>query len=56
MLAKQKQVGHVTGRGLTRAGKNRLSKLMVSSFFEDPAQLETAAPSLVQKLEKLAAP
>ena len=56
MLAKQKQWSRVTDRGLTQAGKNRLSKLMVSRFFENPTQLESAAPSLVQKLEKLAAP
>jgi hypothetical protein len=55
-LTPQERAAFVTERGLTQAGKDRLSKLMVGRFFEDPAQLENAAPSMVQKLEKLSAP
>ncbi len=55
-LTPQERAAFATESGLTDAGKDRISKLMVGRFFDDPAQLDAAAPALRGKLEKLAAP
>lgn len=41
---------------LTEAGKERIGKLMVGRFFRDPAQIDSTAPVIRGKLERLAAP
>jgi hypothetical protein len=41
---------------LTPAGKARISALLVGRFFRDPAQLDTIAPSIRGRIERMAAP
>jgi hypothetical protein len=42
--------------GLTDEGKSRLSKLIVGRFFDDPSTLDNTAGSIMQKLQRIAAP
>lgn len=44
-----------TGK-LTKAGRERVSALMLGRFFRDPEQLESVAPGVRQKIERMAAP
>lgn len=57
VVSPQEQAAFMTSDGeLTPAGKDRVSKLMLGRFFSDPAQLEAIAPSIRNKIERLAAP
>jgi hypothetical protein len=42
--------------GLTKAGRDRISQLVVGRFFRDPAQLDAIAPAVRAKVERMAAP
>lgn len=46
----------VEGHVLTKAGRDRVSALLVGRFFKDSAQLDNVAPSVRAKLERIAAP
>jgi hypothetical protein len=41
---------------LTKAGRERISQLMIGRFFRDPEQLDSIAPSVRAKVERVAAP
>ena len=41
---------------LTKAGRERIGQLMIGRFFSDPAQMESAAPSVRARIERMAAP
>jgi hypothetical protein len=45
-----------TGAILTKAGRDRISSLMLGRFFRDPATLDALPASIRNKLERLAAP
>ena len=56
VITDQEQAGLTKEDALTPAGKDRISKLMTARFFADPAQLDSLAPSLKNKVERIAAP
>src|SRR3990170_3107950 len=56
VIAPQERAGLAEADLLTRAGKERISKLILGRFFRDPAQLDTIPPSIRGKLERMAAP
>ena len=41
---------------LTPAGKERIQKLMTARFYRDPSQIDTIAPAVRAKVERIAAP
>lgn len=53
-LTPQDKAAFASESGLTQAGKDRISNLVVARFFDDPAEMDSAPPSLKTKLEKLA--
>jgi len=56
VISPQETAAYVSGDGLTADGKTRISKLMLGRFFRDADQLDRTAPSIRNKLERIAAP
>jgi len=56
VISPQESAAYMDKGVLTAEGKTRISKLMLGRFFRDPAQLDLTPPSLVNKLERIAAP
>ena len=61
VVSPQEQAAFLHGAGvkegeLTDAGKDRISQLVVGRFFKDPAQLDSIAPSVLAKVQRIAAP
>jgi hypothetical protein len=56
VIAKGQRAALANESQLTPAGKQRISQLMLGRFFENPAQLDHMAPSIRNKVERLAAP
>ena len=56
VITPQERAAFEDRNGLTKAGRDRIGQLMIGKFFRDPAQMEGLAPSLRQKLERIAAP
>ena len=56
VISPQERAQYASGDTLTQAGKTRISQLMLGRFFRDPAQLDTIAPAIKAKLERVAAP
>src|SRR3569833_2713513 len=57
VLTPQERAAFMTSEGeLTPAGKDRVQKLILGRFFEDPAQLDSIAPSVRNNVERIAAP
>ena len=56
VISPQESAAYVDRGLLTADGKTRISKLMLGRFFRDPAQLDTTAPALRNKIERIAAP
>jgi hypothetical protein len=56
VIAKGQRAALANEEQLTPAGKQRVSQLMLGRFFENPAQLDHMAPSIRNKVERLAAP
>lgn len=56
VISPQERAAYAGLHGLTDAGKDRISKLLVGRFFRDPAQLDSTPLSIRGKLERLAAP
>jgi hypothetical protein len=56
VISPQEQAAYVSEKGLTKAGRERINKLLLGRFFEDPAQLDSV-PAVVQaRLERVAGP
>ena len=56
VIGPQEQAAYVGAKGLTKQGRERINKLLLGRFFEDPAQLDSV-PSVVQaRLERVAGP
>jgi hypothetical protein len=56
IISPQEKGALVGKAGLTDAGKQRISNLVVGRFFDDPSQLDQTPASIRVKLERLAAP
>jgi hypothetical protein len=56
IISPQEKGALVGKAGLTDAGKQRISNLVVGRFFDDPSQLDQTPASVRTKLERLAAP
>jgi hypothetical protein len=56
VIGPQERAAYAKGSELTADGKTRISKLVLGRFFRDPAQLDNLAPSLRNKIERMAAP
>lgn len=57
VISKQERQGLLDDRGqLTAPAKDRISKLLLGRFFEDPEQLLQTPPALRNKLERIVAP
>lgn len=56
VIAPQERATFASETALTKAGRDRLAQLVVGRFFRDPAQLDSIAPSVRGKVERLAAP
>ena len=55
----QESAAYISNGDLTAAAKTRISKALLGRFFRDPAQIDRIndyAPSIVNKLERMAAP
>jgi len=56
VISPQEQAAFMGDKGLTKAGRERINKLLLGRFFEDPAQLDSV-PAVVQaRLERVAGP
>lgn len=56
VISPQEQAAYIGEKGLTKAGRERINKLLLGRFFEDPAQLDSV-PAVVQaRLERVAGP
>jgi hypothetical protein len=56
VMSPQERAGLANQDGLTKAGKDRISALMLGRFFRDPAQLDQLPASLRNKMERIAGP
>jgi len=56
IISPQEKGALVGKAGLTDAGKQRISNLMIGRFFDDPSQLDQTPASVRVKLERLSAP
>jgi len=56
VISPQERAGLSTSEGLTEAGKQRISKLLVGRYFRDPAQIDSTPPSIRGKIERMSAP
>jgi hypothetical protein len=56
VITPQDSAKFITETGLTKAGKERISQLLLGRFFRDPEQLEALAAAPRNKLERIAAP
>jgi hypothetical protein len=56
VLTHQDRAAFADENGLTEAGRDRISKLIVGRFFRDPAQLDSTPPAIRNKVESMAAP
>ena len=56
VVSPQERAALADANGLTKAGKDRVSQLMVGRYFRDPAQLDTIPASIRNKVERIAAP
>lgn len=56
VVSPQERAAFQNETGLTPAGKDRISQLMLGRFFRDPAQLDRISPLIRNKLERVAAP
>jgi hypothetical protein len=61
VISPQERAAFMEGSGpregeLTPAGKTRISQLMLARFFRDPAQIESMAPEIRNRVERIAAP
>jgi hypothetical protein len=56
VLTPQERAAYANENGLTEAGKERISKLVIGRFFRDPIQVDSTPPSVRNKLEAIAAP
>ena len=52
----QEAAAYASDGKLTPAGKTRISQAILGRFFHDPAQMDRIAPSVRNKLERIAAP
>lgn len=55
-ISPQEAAAYVSNGKLTPAGKSRISQSLLGRFFHDPAQIDRTAPSVRNKLERIAAP
>jgi hypothetical protein len=56
VISPQEQAAFGDANGLTKAGRERISQLMIGRFFRDPAQLESVPAAVRAKVERIAAP
>jgi hypothetical protein len=56
VIAPQEQAALTTKDGLTKAGRDRVSQLMIGRYFSDAAQMDSIPLSVRAKVERLAAP
>ena len=56
VISPQERAALDTKDGLTKAGRERISSLVLGRFFSDPAQMDKLAPALRNKMERIAAP
>jgi hypothetical protein len=52
----QEAAAYISQGQLTAAAKTRISQALLGRFFRDPAQIDRTAPSIRNKLERMAAP
>ena len=56
VISPQEQAGLIDSKGITKQGRERVNRLLLGRFFEDPSQLDSV-PSVVQaRLERVAGP
>lgn len=56
VVSPQERAAYASGNTLTKDGQTRISKLLLGRFFRDPAQVDAIAPSIRNKMERVAAP
>jgi hypothetical protein len=56
VVTSQERAAFQNEGGLTKAGRERIGQLMIGRFFRDPEQLDSIAPSVRGKIERIAAP
>jgi len=56
VISSQETAAMISGKQLTKAGKDRIASLMMGRYFRDAGQLDTIPASIRGKMERLAAP
>jgi hypothetical protein len=56
VVSPQERAGLANDNGLTKDGKERVSKLLVGRFFESPEQIDSVPANVRAKVERIAAP
>jgi hypothetical protein len=56
IVTPQERAAYANENGLTEAGKDRVSKVVIGRFFRDPSQIDSTPPVIRNKIESMAAP
>lgn len=56
VISPQERTAFVDDKGLTKAGRDRISQMMIGRFFSDPGQLDSLPAGIRAKVERIAAP